>query len=88
MTRTSSWKVSDALWEQVEPLLPVRPPHPKGGRPASFDRQMFSALIYVLRMGVASCTFQFLKPHDSLLFHTTSTTLLTSMTYEVALFLL
>jgi putative transposase len=52
MARTYPWKVSDALWERVEPLLPVRPPHPKGGRPAAPDRQMFSAIIYVLRTGI------------------------------------
>src|ERR1700687_5172894 len=52
MPRTYPWKVSDALWERVEPLIPVRPPHPKGGRPAANDRQMFSAIIYVLRTGI------------------------------------
>ncbi len=52
MARTYPWKVSDALWERVKPLLPVRPPHPKGGRPAADDRQMFAAIIYVLRTGI------------------------------------
>jgi transposase len=52
MARTYPWKVSDALWERVEPLIPVRPPHPKGGRPAAPDRQMFSAIIYGLRTGI------------------------------------
>jgi putative transposase len=52
MARTYPWKVSDALWERVEPLIPARPPHPKGGRPAADDRQMFSAIMYVLRTGI------------------------------------
>ncbi len=52
MARTYPWKVSDALWERVEPLIPARPPHPKGGRPAADDRQMFSAIVYVLRTGI------------------------------------
>ena len=25
--------ISDALWNVIEPLLPKRPPRPKGGRP-------------------------------------------------------
>lgn len=52
MARTYPWNVSDALWERVEPLLPVRPPRPKGGRPAADDRQLFSAIMYVLRTGI------------------------------------
>ena len=52
MARTYPWKVSDALWEGVEPLIPVRPPHPKGERRAADDRQMISAIVYVLRMGI------------------------------------
>lgn len=52
MPRTHPWEVSDTLWERVKPLIPVRPPHPKGGRPAADDRQMFAAIIYVLRTGI------------------------------------
>ena len=52
MARTHPWKVSDAFWERVEPLIPVRPPRPKGGRPAASDRQMFAAIVYVLRTGI------------------------------------
>lgn len=52
MARTYPWKVSDALWERVQPLIPARPPHPKGGRLAADDRQMFSAIVYVLRTGI------------------------------------
>ncbi len=52
MTRTKPWKVSDALWERVRPLIPAQPAHPKGGRPAKDDRQMFEAIVYVLRTGM------------------------------------
>jgi putative transposase len=52
MARTHPWQVSDALWKRVEPLIPALPPHPKGGRPAADDRQMFAAIIYVLRTGI------------------------------------
>ncbi|HET8912804.1 MAG TPA: transposase, partial [Ktedonobacteraceae bacterium] len=51
MARTRPWEVSDALWERVRPLLPERPPHPTGGRPAANDREMFAAMMYVLRTG-------------------------------------
>ncbi len=52
MARTTPWKVSDELWERVRPLLPAHPPHPKGGRPRADDRQMFEAIVYVLRTGI------------------------------------
>jgi putative transposase len=51
MARTRPWEVSDALWERVRPLIPARPPRSKGGRPAD-DRQMFAAIVYVLRTGI------------------------------------
>jgi putative transposase len=50
--RTRPWEVSDALWERVRPLIPERRPHPKGGRPATDDRAMLTAMIYVLRTGI------------------------------------
>ncbi len=52
MSRTKPWKVSDELWERVRPLIPARPAHPKGGRPANDDRQMLEAIVYVLRTGI------------------------------------
>ena len=52
MARTKPWEVSDLLWERVCPLIPERPTHPKGGRPANDDRQMFAAIVYVLRTGI------------------------------------
>lgn len=52
MKRTRPWELSDEVWERVHPLIPERPPHPKGGRPAEDDRQMLSAILYVLRTGI------------------------------------
>jgi putative transposase len=52
MARTRPWKVSDELWERVHPLIPPRPPKPKGGRPPEDDRQMFEAILFVLRTGI------------------------------------
>ncbi|GAC1433604.1 MAG: hypothetical protein NVSMB54_31480 [Ktedonobacteraceae bacterium] len=46
------WKVSDELWEQMRLLILPRSPHPKGGRLAIDDRQMFAAIMYVLRTGI------------------------------------
>lgn len=45
------WRIPDALWTQIEPLLPAAPPHPKGGRPWTSGRQMLDGIFYVLRTG-------------------------------------
>jgi putative transposase len=52
MKRTRPWELSDEVWERVQPLIPERPSHPKGGRPAEDDRQMLAAILYVLRTGI------------------------------------
>src|SRR5438094_7703219 len=45
--------VSDELWAEVEPLLPPRPTHPKGGRPFTVpDRAALSGIVFVLRTGL------------------------------------
>jgi transposase len=50
--------VSDAEWEQIEPLIPKPKP---GGRPRTTDmREVFNAILYVLRSG---CQWNML-PHD------------------------
>jgi putative transposase len=46
------FSLSDELWEQIKPLLPVEPPKPKGGRPRMDDRQAMTAILYVLRTGI------------------------------------
>jgi transposase len=59
MPQIKSWTVSDAFWAKVEPLIP--PPQrsadraylrkPGGGRKPMAPRQIFSAIVYVLRTG-------------------------------------
>jgi transposase len=54
-----SWTVSDALWEKISPLLPIRhrsegkvfQRRPGAGRKPMQARQVFSAIVYVLRTG-------------------------------------
>ena len=44
--------VSDALWAEIEPLLPPEPPKPKGGRPRVPDRACLTGILFVLRSGI------------------------------------
>ncbi len=43
---------AEELWSAVEPLLPADKPRPKGGRKRIDNRQMFFAILYVLRTGI------------------------------------
>ncbi|WP_228052232.1 IS5 family transposase [Nodosilinea sp. LEGE 07298] len=45
------YQVPDALWEQLQPLIPEEPPKPQGGRPRMDDRQALEAIFYVLFTG-------------------------------------
>ena len=46
------WRIPDALWERIEPLLPPRPPHPLGcHNPRVADRRAMDAIFFVLRTG-------------------------------------
>ena len=45
------WRIPDALWERIEPLLPPECPKPKGGRPRAPSRRCMDAIFYVLRTG-------------------------------------
>ena len=44
--------VTDELWNRIEPLLPAKPPKPKGERPRIPDRVCLTGIIFVLRSGV------------------------------------
>jgi transposase len=45
--------VSDALWNQIEPLLPPLPPRsPKGGRPRVEHRPALTGIVFVLKTGI------------------------------------
>jgi transposase len=44
--------VTDEFWARVEPLLPKRPPRPKGGRPPLDDRLALTGIIFVLKTGI------------------------------------
>ena len=57
--RVASWEVTDDFWARVAPLIPVRQriagkPYlrkPGAGRPAKPARQVFEAIMFVLRTG-------------------------------------
>ena len=57
--RVDSWVVTDDFWARVEPLIPVRERSvsrqylrkPGAGRPPKPARQVFEAVVYVLRTG-------------------------------------
>jgi putative transposase len=46
------WRVPDALWKRIAPLLEVNKPRLKLGRPRRNDRPIFDALIYLVRTGM------------------------------------
>lgn len=52
VARNDGWRIPDALWEQIEPLLPKRKKHRFGGHnPRVPDRDAMSAILYVSRTG-------------------------------------
>src|SRR5580704_92543 len=42
----------DALWNLIQPLLPLSPRKPKGGRPCLPDRGCLTGILFVLRSGI------------------------------------
>jgi transposase len=42
----------DALWDLIEPLLPVPRPRPNGGPPPISDRACLTGILFVLRSGI------------------------------------
>jgi transposase len=46
------WRIPEALWQRIEPLLPPRKPHPLGcHNPRVADRKAMDAIFFVLRTG-------------------------------------
>jgi transposase len=46
------WRIPDALWEKIQPLLPAGKPHPWGCcRPRTDDRKVLDGILFVLRTG-------------------------------------
>src|SRR5687768_2546857 len=46
------WRIPDAVWEQIEPLLPPAKPHPLGcHNPRVDNRRAMDAIFFVLRTG-------------------------------------
>jgi transposase len=44
------WRIPDALWQRIAPLLPPRKPHPLGcHNPRVADRKAMDAIFFVLR---------------------------------------
>ena len=42
----------DDLWQKIEPLLPLEPPKPKGGRPRLADKAALTGILFVLKTGI------------------------------------
>ena len=45
------WRVGDALWAELQPLLVVDKPRKKPGRPRHADRPIFDGLVWIARSG-------------------------------------
>ena len=53
VSKDDGWRIPDALWERIEPLLPERPAHPLGcHNPRVPDRAAMNAILLVLRTGM------------------------------------
>jgi len=53
LTKDDGWRISDKWWEQIEPLLPARKPHPLGcHNPPVPNRSAMDAILFVLRTGM------------------------------------
>ena len=48
---TSTYRLPDALWEQIVPLLPPIKPKKKADRPRMDTRRAMTAIFYLLRTG-------------------------------------
>ena len=44
--------IDEPLWKLIEPVIPKRPPRPKGGRPPIDDRKVLTGIVFVLKTGI------------------------------------
>jgi len=52
VTKDDGWRIPDALWKQMEPLLPPGKKHPLGcHNPRVPNRDAMNAILFVLRTG-------------------------------------
>lgn len=56
------FRMPDALWERLEPLLPDYPSNPDGGRPRANLRDVVDGIFYCLRTG---CQWKAVPPQLS-----------------------
>ncbi|MFO7596428.1 MAG: IS5 family transposase [Desulfocurvibacter africanus] len=42
----------ERLWSAIEPLLPLEPPKPKGGRPRVSDKNVLRGILFILETGI------------------------------------
>lgn len=51
--KTRWWRIPEAVWERIEPLLPKQPERDPsvGGRPRAPDRDAMNGIFFVLRTG-------------------------------------
>src|SRR3954468_9193547 len=53
VSRDDGWRIPDATWRRMEPLLPARPSQPLGcHNPRVPDREALDAILLVLRTGM------------------------------------
>jgi putative transposase len=57
--RKEVYQIPDAVWEQIEPLLPPELPGRGGGSPRMDDRKAMEAIFYIFRAG---CKWEELPP--------------------------
>lgn len=48
---TEAWRMPDAMWQRIEPLLPKYRKSRKGGRPRAPLREVVDGIFYILRTG-------------------------------------
>ena len=54
LKHNDEWRLPDEMWDQIEPLLPPRKPHPLGcHRPRVSDRKAMDAMVVCTAHGLS-----------------------------------